>query len=387
MSKWSLPALALALALSASPAPAAHPDVLFGAADVAPLRAKRESYRQPYENLRRVAQQHWGSRVARNGKVTLANGTVYDSGDRRTIGDMLVIFAFVATLESDERYFDLARGWLDTVVAWGDLDLDSTQDLILAHLVSAVSLAYDMLAPRLESTDAIVETIARNADVLMAPVPPHDWWQRSFLQNHNWINHAAIGFAALATRGEVDAARTARWLAKASTNARDVETLLDPIADGTWHEGLSYLAYGLGWHLPFAAALARAGQADYGDLGLMRGYGAMRAHVQLPERPNQYLIMNGDFSHFSKVDELPLLRYAAARYRDPVAQAVADRWVAGTAETTWAPSLLPRVFEFLFHDASVPSADLSAEALDWYGSDQQRWCSAAAGARARRCSG
>src|SRR5712692_11312134 len=54
--------------------------------------------------------------------------------------------------------------------------------------------------------------------------------------------------------GGLPSSSTTPWLDYAVENARNVKASLDSISDGTWHEGFSYAAYGLTWHLPFNAS-------------------------------------------------------------------------------------------------------------------------------------
>jgi MYXO-CTERM domain-containing protein len=81
--------------------------------------------------------------------------------------------------------------------------------------------------------------------------------------------------------------------------------------------------------------------------------------------------MNGDFYGFSPDLGLMPLRYAATRYRDPLAQATADTWMRGTPANSWAPELNPRVFEFLYYDETLRAGDQRTQPLDWYGDNQQ----------------
>ncbi|MFY0530549.1 heparinase II/III domain-containing protein [Archangium gephyra] len=157
----------------------------------------------------------------------------------------------------------------------------------------------------------------------------------------------------------------------ATGNARKVKRVLDLVTDGLWHEGFGYVTYGLSWHLPFVSALERVTGTNVGDLALVKAMPRALAATQLPERPYQSVLLHGNFYAISKDMGLMPLRYAAMRYRDPVAQAAADTWLRGTTFSSYAPELNQRVFEFLFYDASLRASDPRTLPLDWYGDNQQ----------------
>jgi MYXO-CTERM domain-containing protein len=369
----SLLCLLLCVSLPALAGP--HPSLFFEAAQVEGLRQKAQSTHQAiYQPLLKGTTDYLDTTLSSSGTITWkGTGNTRQIGDRREIGNLLVVFAFVSQVSTDSRYFELAKGWLLTVSSWGNLDLDGTHDLMQAHLLGGLAVAYDLLAPRLTSAEAtkVRATLQQNATDLARASKGGTWWADEYLQNHNWINHAAIGLTALATRGELPEATTQPWLDLSVSNARKVKQMMDLITDGTYHEGTGYLLYGLSWYLPFVSALKRTTSIDVGDLGLVKHFPRAFAYSQLPERPSQYLLMHGDFYGFSPDMGLMPLRYAATRYRDPVAQATADTWMRGTSASTYAPELNQRVFEFLFYDPTVSSTNLSTLPLDWYGDNQQ----------------
>ncbi|MFY0566036.1 DUF4962 domain-containing protein [Archangium lansingense] len=351
-----------------------HPSLFFEASQLESLRQKAQTTHQAiYQPLFKGATSYLGSTVSPSGLVTWkATGKTLQL-DRREVGNLLVVLAFVGQLSTDSRYLELARSWLLIVSSWGNLDLDGTHDLIQAHLLGGVAVAYDLVAPKLTATEAsrVRTTLQQNANALMQASKGGEWWADEYLQNHNWVNHAAIGLAALATRGDLPDATTGPWLELATGNARKVKRVLDLVTDGLWHEGFGYVTYGLSWYLPFVHALQRVTGVDVGDLVLVKAMPRALAATQLPERPHHSLLLHGNFYAISRDMGLMPLRYAATRYRDSVAQATADTWMRGTTFSSYAPELNQRVFEFLFYDASLRAADLRALPLDWYGDNQQ----------------
>lgn len=364
-------ALLLAV-LPTAASPQQHPHVLFGAGDVPRLRAQAAStHGYLAKPLKAGTDSFVGSSVSPTGLVSWPGGNTLDLGDVRDVGSGMAVFAFVWQLDGGDAYLQLAKRWLLAATSWASLDLAGDRDLALAHTVTGVALAYDILYPQLSGAERaqVVLALTTGANQLVAYGSGGGWWEKQYLQNHNWICHAAVGFAGLALQGEVDDATTAGWIEYARGNASVVNAAMDGIVDGTWHEGPGYLSYGLMFHVPFTFALARAGGEDLTEMAVLRGAGQMRAHAQIPDKPWQKVLTYGDFFGFGLGEGLMQLRFAAWRYRDTVAQAVADRQVAGSRRDTYAVECLDQIFEFLFHDPSVAAADLSALPLDWYGRD------------------
>jgi hypothetical protein len=367
-------ALAALLSVPAAARGAEHPRLLYRTADVATLRAQAGSTHAVIRgSLKAGTDEFLGSRISSSGVVTWPGGRTFSLGDRRDIGYALMVWAFTWQLEGSQPHLDLAKAWLNDLASWSSWDLDGEHDLVQAHLLFGAAFAYDVLHPQLTEAQrtAVRNGIVREASSLMTFGKNGGWWQDDVLQNHNWINHAAVGFAALAVEGEVPQAQVDAWLAYATSNARRIQRMCGVLGDGTWHEGFGYLSYGFTWHLPFVEALKRSGREDLTDLRLLRGLGAARAHAQLPEQPHAYVLANGDFIGFHLDDQLAALRYAASRYGSGLAQLAADRWVAGTPRFTYGPESAQQILEYLFHDPAVPAADLAAEPLDWYGGDLQ----------------
>jgi hypothetical protein len=365
----------LLVSLLAAPALAAHPSLFYSAPEVDALRTRAAgSHNHIYRHLFNGTTQYLNTSIAPTGIITWrATGQTLDLGDRRDIGNSLVVFAFVAQLSTDPRYFDLAKDWLMTVASWGNFDLDGTKDLIQSHMLGGVAVAYDILAPRLSATEAatVRASLVQNANALTLASKSGIWWAGEYLQNHNWVNHAAIGLAALAVQGEVPSTTTQPWLDLATLNAQRMKQLLDGISDGTWLEGVGYAYYGYSWHLPFVSALKRLTNVDLGDIGNVKGHAALFARMQIPEQPHHFVLAHGDFYSFSRDYGLLTLRYAASRYKDGLAQAVANAWVAGAPTSGYVPNLNQRVFEFFFYDATVAPVSLSSQSLDFYGKDLQ----------------
>ena len=363
-------ALTLALLCPLAASAATHPSLFYGPGDVARLQQQAQTTHQVvYSGLKSGVDQFVGTQIASDGTVTWSSGRTFNLGDRRDIGNALEVFSFLWQIDGGQQYAQLAHDWLMDVVSWGNLDLDGTQDLLLGHMVTGVAIAYDILYPNLTDAErtTVRQVLAQNAAAQYANSVNGVWWSAEYGQNHNWVNTDSFGYAALAMQGEWDQATVDAWRNRAIANAQTVKTLTDPMTDGTWHEGPAYLAYGLLWHIPFVDALKRAGYGDLTQWGIVKGIGAYRAYNQLPEQPNAYVLASGDFFGFGLDDQLFALRFAASRYGDGVAQAAADRWLAGAKRNDYAPEQNAQMFEFLYWDPSVAATDLHTQPLDWYG--------------------
>ena len=373
--RWIRVQAAWAVLLAAPALAATHPSILYGAQDLPAIQQRAAGPQKAlFDSLKAGAGYFVGSDITSSGVVVWpSQGKSFNLGDKRDVGNSLIVFSFVAAVSGDPAYFALAHRWLMDAVHFGNLDIDGTADLTQATLLIGVALSYDMLAPQLSASEVqqIQAVLSRNADALMNAGKGGMWWEPEVAQNHNWINHDSIGYAALALRGEVAQSSTDAWLKYASDNAARVKAVLDRTTDGTWHEGLAYGAYGLSLHLPFLTALKRAGGPDLTDLQALRAYGQMRAHIAVPDRASQYVLAYGDFYSFASDEGLEALRWAASTYGDTVAQAEADAWAAGIQRNKYGPELQQAVFELVFTNPGVPSATLASQPLDWYGSDLQ----------------
>ncbi len=351
-----------------------HPSLLFGAGDVQRLQSQAQTTHAPiYAALKTGTDSFLGTGVSSNGTVTWQDGRTFNLGDLRDIGTALIVYSFVWQIDGGDTYYTLAHNWLMEVASWSTFDLDGTQDLVQGCILTGVALAYDMLYPRLSDGERakIQKVLAANAQALMQGglSGVGRWWETEYLQNHNWIDHESIGFAALALAGELPDSTTRVWLDFAVENAKKTAAATSGITDGTWHEGLSYLSYAYMWHLPFVTALKRNGHEDLTDVALLHANPSFVAHQQIPDAPNSGVLTYGDF--FGFFFDVASLRYAASHFGDGVAQAAADRVTASTARDLYAPELASQVYEFLFYDPSVVATDLHKLPLDWYGSDLQ----------------
>jgi hypothetical protein len=344
---------------------AAHPQLFFSQNDVGPLReAAASSHREIASHITSILDAHLGDAAP--------TGLINDPSivwDLRFYGNQVAVWAFAYQLTGNTAYAAKARQQLLTYLTWPDWSFGETtstsfSSLQIGHMLSGTSAAYDWIYPYLSDVERqqIAARIGNEANQLALALPTTNaWYAEDFVCNHNWIATAGLGMAALALQGED--ARASGWLKLAEDNLAKLKLALGPISDGTYHESFGYEGYGLSMSLPFWTALARTG-ADYTDMGLLRGLGKYLLYNEIPDVPRQMILPAGDFSGWSNQQQVEVARYTAARFRDPLAAAAAQRWLGGGSRATNVPELWYEVFEFLYHDPTVVPADVHAQPLD-----------------------
>jgi hypothetical protein len=355
---------AITFALSVAMA-AAHPGLFFSADDVPRLRATAQTTHQEIAN-------HLTSSLSAHLNDPAPAGPNYD--DPRFFGYDVAAWAFAYQLTGDSRYAAQARLRMMTYLGWSDWGFGESAssggpDLNTSHFMLGVACAYDWLYSYLSASDrsAVAARLASEGQK-MATYFPTSWWAGDFVQNHNWINTAALGLVGLVLSGEDS--RAPSWVELARANLANISQVLGSISDGSFHEGLRYQEYGLSTAMPFWIALARAG-SDYTDMGLLRGMGKMFLAATIPDAPRQQVLLHGDFTGWPHEGMVQVLRYTAARFRDGVAETAARRWLAGGVRSPLPPDLWFTAFEFLAYDPTVQAVDPHTLPLDTYLPDMQ----------------
>ncbi len=331
---------------------ATHPHLFFTADGVSGLRAKATSTHAD------IAQAIKASVGAYLGSGAISQGAF---GDPREVADCIGGEAFAALLTNDSQYITLAKASLLGAVSWGDWSGGTGFDIERAHVVMNVAWAYDWLYGYLSDAEraTVAKRLGDEADAYYAAASSA-WWRDDYVQNHNWINHAAYGTAALALMGEDS--RAGAWLADAQANYATLSTLLGGMGDASWHEGIAYQAYGLAFSLPFVLALEFAG-TPMGDWAHLSDYGTWRAYNLVAEMPRETVLLSGDFYGFSEEETPMLLRIAASHARDGVAEWAAQQWLK-SGRGTYLPQSIYPAFEYIFYDPSVSPIDPTSLALD-----------------------
>ena len=337
---------------------AVHPSLFFGSADVPALRqAARTTHASIASHIVSLLDAHLNDPTP--------TPTEYD--DFRFLGNQVAVWAFGYQLTGNAAYAAVARTQLLTYAAWTAWDNGETAsqggpDLAEAHMLMGNAIAYDFIWETLSATDRATIAAKLGAEAQkVAAYWPTAWWNNEFLQNHNWIDTAGLGLAALALAGED--ARAAGWLSIAQGNLQNLARSIGQIPDGSWHEGLPYEGYGLAMSLPFWMAMRHAG-SDFTDLGLLRGYGKMLLYAGIPDLPRNVILPFGDFTHWPGWQAVQISRFVAGRFADGWAEAAAERFIGAVPRGNFLPEAWYDAFEFLGYDPSVVAGDPHTLPLD-----------------------
>lgn len=332
-----------------------HPRLLFGATDVATLRTQTATTHSAiWEPLVAFTASLHGVQPA---PVPPAGA---EQTDYRNAGDTLIALAFVCLVSDDIPTCDQARAYLLTYTAWPTWDVRGQRLLGHAHLLLGSALAYDWLYQRLTPTERVQvrDRLAARADEMYQASIADDynpawdnWWRASYIQNHYWILHGALGVAGLALLD--DDQRAAVWVAHAAQKSERLRDLLDAAGDGTWHESIHYQNYGFTQLLPFLVNLRHIQGVDLIPHNYFRNYPLARLYSHLPN--GQFILTYGDFDFewAPEIHGLNLLRFAAAETGDGRAEWLARHLAAsgGRRSTVWTAPWY--VFEFLYYNPQV----------------------------------
>lgn len=381
-----LAALCVSL-LSANASAATHPNLLFSRDDIPKIRANLDG---PLLQMKQALEAGIHFPVVGYFPKTADLGYEY-FGDPRAMSDSLMAFAFGAAVldpssQAGKEANELALNYLRGICGLGDWVMASYQDgsdpdLISAHFLFNVAVSYDWLYDRLSESDrqACRNRVAIEGEKMYRAATNNAWWTIEYLQNHNWINTASLGMAALAFDGEIPA-NTGAWLEAAKANMEKVQYVLDLIQGGTWHEGTGYLHYGFDSIIPFSMALTRTGKGpDYADNQVIRDYAMMRQQMMPPALAHRReYVLWGDFSGLQNENTLLPLYYAARKWKDGRAQWYAEQFIEGQTAgrdglTSWPPGQRGMLLAAALYDASVPVEPPTrvgaAWELDYYAHD------------------
>ncbi|MHB8872639.1 MAG: DUF4962 domain-containing protein [Myxococcaceae bacterium] len=385
-------ALALVAVLVGLPALAAnHPSLLFEAKDLPEIRARLAGSQKGVGDALRA-----GVESAFDGSGFPAKPSLsYQFFDPIAVADTTLAYAFAAAVWGDQpgdpiaaKAKQVGHDYLVGVCNYSDWVFASQQgfpgpDVNLGHFLFDVSLAYDWLYETLTPAErgACQAKVTLEGSKMYQgakfPVSSSSpWWIEQYLQNHHWVNNAALGMAGLAFAGEIPNASA--WLATANTAVGKVQTVLDLVPGGGWHEGNGYLNYGLDGIVPFSVANARAGGTDFAANQLVTDYPKLRMYSMPPAEAHrrEYPVW-GDFSGFQDHGMVLTLRYVARTQRNGLAAWAAERYESGKAQgvarfSTWPPAMRGVLLSTLLADDTVtptPPSPVGAWALDYKASD------------------
>jgi len=327
-----------------------HPRLFFGPDDIPTLQAKAATTHQEiWIPIREYADSQLG---------TSPPASAPPDGDEdtyRNYGNQLIPFAFACIITGDAGHCDLARTYLVTYAAWEQWDEDNKRRLGHAHMLLGNAIAHDWLHNTLTSTErqTVRESLAGWAQKMYeaSSEPSYqsswgNWWRKSYLQNHYWITHGALGTASLALLNEDDGTQT--WIDQASSKLSRGQYVLNGIRDGSWHGGIPYQSYGLTLSLPFMVNLRTIQGVEILPHVYLRHYPYWRLYNHLPNS-TQFILAYGDFdwSWNNAYSPQNLLRFTASEYGDGYAEWMAQQLIAAEGRAADVYSTPWYVFEFL----------------------------------------
>jgi hypothetical protein len=283
-----------------------------------------------------------------------------DQDTYRNSGNQLIPFAFACVITEDPDHCDLAKTYLLTYASWEQWDRDNRRDLGLAHMLLGNAIAYDWLYGVLTPIERQIvhQSLASQADRLYAAsTEPYqdswnNWWRKSYLQNHFWVVHSALGMAGLALSGEDDRAQT--WIDQAGSQLSRGQVFLNGIGDGSWHESIPYQSYALTLSLPFMVNLRRIYGTEVLPHVYLRNYSYWRIYNHVPNS-SQFILAYGNFDWSWSNGYMPqnLLRFIASEYDSGYAEWMARQLIAGDGRHADVWSTPWYVFEFLYYDPAI----------------------------------
>lgn len=331
-----------------------HPQTLFDAPGLAALQAAATgTHAALAANLKDyVAANNTVSAPDVDPEIEAAHAAAFPAitrllGDRPT--DVTAARAIV------DHHFD--RQWS------GDRDLDQARDLAAGAI--GYDVFFDLLQPAKQASYK-AKIAASAAD--LAAATAGEWWTTDLVQNHNWVNFAALGLAGQALDGENLDPQPQNWRDMAAANFAKVKIVQDLVVDGSWHEGIGYLEFGLSNAIAYWLGAVRGGSND-DKTELLRRVGRYILYAQLPNQPRVHVMTHADWN-WSRPGLIAVLRWAARRFTDGYAAQAARRWDL-QPRLTRKEFGLNYVLEYVAYDPGVAPVDTGTVPLDVYNQDQQ----------------
>ena len=274
--------------------------------------------------------------------------------------------SYAYVIEEDEKYLEVARAW--TLAAcempiWGYTYNKPNVDLPPAHLLYAVSFAFDVLHDKLtrDERETIKNKLIKQARSMYEYFKYKSNKKYTYTQNHTWIPMAGLAIAAYALMDETDEAKDWAQLSRAVYD----RTMMAFGTDGFFYESFHYFGFAFRWMIRYFDAHQHATGENL--------YATMRAkfermkyfvmHSILPDRENVFdfadvgdgsLNRNKTSKREKLYGEYDILYRFAGIYKDAEAQTVADFVRTETNFETREP-----MWAFINHDANIKPASLA----------------------------
>jgi len=324
----------------------AHPQTVWDATELNRLRSVRTTTHSALASNLRAYLDRW-------------NGAPVD-------GSNVLGFAMITRIMGDQtqdRANAIASLMNHCNAAWST-DKDLGQASAILNGAAGYDVLYDILTPAQRTTCR--NQIASSAQDMANSADGGVWWTTDLVQNHNWVNYAAIGVAGQALENEH--ANAAHWRDIARLNFQKIKSLQDLITDGSWHEGVGYMEFGLENSIAYWLGAVRRGSND-DKTRMLSKVGRYILYAQLPNQPRVHVMTHGDWN-WSRPGLVAVLRWAARCFQDSYAQEAARRWDL-QPRLTRKEFGLAYAIEYAAYDPNVPRPAMASVPKDVYNEDQQ----------------
>ena len=282
---------------------------------------------------------------------------------QRPVGNMIPHLALAYLLSDDKRYLESAKRWVFASLSyktWGLGDTDG-MDLATGHQLAGIGLAYDWLYNDLsvDERSLIRQGVLNRAGAMArAALARRVWWEKSYMQNHLWVNSAGLATAGFAMCDEIDEARG--WIRLA--HEKFLTTLVTIGDDGASHEGYGYWEYGAEYlmrymemsHDLLGIDLYRSGGSDHSGLAQSPLYALYLALPHGTWTRKQSVVDIGDCPRHHWYGPSYILRNLARRYSASPYAGIAQ-WLASQVESTGIDSTASgHYLNLVWYDPSLP---------------------------------
>ena len=273
---------------------------------------------------------------------------------QREVGNAMPVLAMTYVLSGQRQYLEAAKAWALASCGystWGLGRIDG-MDLAAGHQLFGLGIVYDWCYADMDEVTrrTIRDTIARRGGTMFeAAATGKAWWQRSYLQNHLWVDACGLSVAGLAVFDEVEDAEL--WIGFALDKFRRTTEALGP--DGASHEGVGYWEYGVEYLLKFMHLARELLGVDLYGSPWWQNTARYPLYLGLPQnawtqRSSVVDIADCPRGHWYGSDYL--LRGLAREYRDPVAQ-----WLAQEVDQADIASPGASWLNLIWYDPVLPA--------------------------------
>src|SRR4029078_10318069 len=288
--------------------------------------------------------------------------------------------ALVYAVEKKAEYLTAAKAWKRAAIHYepcGYTYNKPNTDLAAGHLLYAIGWAYDLLYDDFSATERarIRQSLERHAGLVYEALAPVPGRTLNFTQNHYFIPTAGLAITALALMGESKDAE--RWAVTARAHHHRAGQLLSP--DRYYYQGMEYWIFATPWLVHFLDAWEHSTGESLWDRDVFRNWKTLLAHALLPDGQNVFDfgdIWEGPLTRAKKgadydrafpngtlQSNFNVMYRVAARFKDPEAQAIAERYA------NFGHSNLEEYWTLLWRDPSLKPAAMSAFPLQHHFKD------------------